>query len=209
MIVEMRSAISEIFSRNCSNVDHSPPVSVVGVTRRLVMRSTHFTIVWNTGLVHRPTVLLMLLRPEALSSSPSSSSCAWIRSQGICALGALVVAEVNALFIDPVADRRVLVPAVVQVMVVLRTDIVREETLLFRDWVDNHPYLAQDIMIKTITLNTHPVREETLNTVDCMVVQASLVQFMRVVNLVISSLIVPDVHSEQNAEVDCCTQVIL
>jgi hypothetical protein len=63
MIVEMGSAISEIFSRNCSNVDQSPPVSVVGVTRRLVLRSTHFTIVWNNGLVHRPTVLLMLLRP--------------------------------------------------------------------------------------------------------------------------------------------------
>ena len=52
-------------------------------------------------------------------------------------------------------------------------------------------------MIKTITLNTHPFREETLNTVDCMVVQASLVQCMRVVNLVISSLIAPDVSSEQ------------
>ena len=52
-------------------------------------------------------------------------------------------------------------------------------------------------MIKTITLNTHPFREETLNTVDCMVVQAPLAQLMRVVDLVISSLIIHDVHSEQ------------
>ena len=137
----------------------------------------------------------MLLMPEALSSSSSSSSCAWILSQGIC-LGALVVAEVNALFIDSVADRRFLVPAVVHVMVVLRTDLVSSETLLFRDWVDIHPYLAPDIMSKTITLNIHPVRDETPITVACMVVQASLVQFKRIVNLVISSLIVPVVHSE-------------
>ena len=102
----------------------------------------------------------------------------------------------NALLIDSVADREVLAHAAVLVMDVLRTDIVREETHLFRDCVDNQPCLAPDIMIKTITLNTHPVREETLNTVDCMVVQASLVQFKRIVNLVISSLIVPDVHSE-------------
>ena len=40
MIVEMRPAISEIFSIICSNVDQKLPVSVVGVTR-----STHFTIV--------------------------------------------------------------------------------------------------------------------------------------------------------------------
>ena len=202
MIVDMRTAISEIFSMICSNVDQILPVVVVGVTRRLVMRSTHFTIVWSTCLVHWPIVLLMLLRPEALSSSSSSSSCAWVRSQDICALGAIVVAEVNALFIDPVADRKVLVPAVVQVMVVLRTDIVREETLLFRDWVDNQPYLAPDIMIKTTTPNAHPVREETLNTVDCMVVQAPLAQLMRVVDLVISSLITHDVHSEKMTFMD-------
>ena len=127
------------------------------------MRSTHFTTVWNTGLVHRPTVLLMLLRPEVLSSSSSSSSCTWTLSQGICAF----VVEVNALFIDSVADRTSLVPAEVQVMAVLRTDIVRNENLLFRDWVDNHPYLAPDTMIKTIKLNTHPVREETLYSGCC------------------------------------------
>ena len=160
------------------------------------MRSTHLTIAWNTDLVRRPIVLLMLLRPEALSSSSSSSSCAWILSQGICALGALVVAEVNALFIDSVADRRFLVPAVAHVMVVLRTGLVSSETLLFRDWVDIHPYLAPDIMSKTITLDIHPVRDETPITVACMVVQASLVQFKRIVNLVISSLIVSVAHSE-------------
>ena len=123
--------------------------------------------------------------PEALSSSSSSSPGAWILSQGIC-LGALVIAEVNALFKDSVAH----------VMVVLRTGLVSSETLFFRDWVDIHPYLAPDIMSKAITLNIHPVRDETPITVACMVVQASLVQFKRIVNLVISSLIVPVVHSE-------------
>ena len=103
----------------------------------------------------------------------------------------------NALLIDSVADREVLAHAAVLVMDVLRTDIVREETHLFRDCVDNQPCLAPDIMTKTTTPNAHPVREETLNTVDCMVVQMLLAQIMRVVDLVISSLITHDVHSEQ------------
>ena len=125
------------------------------------------------------------------------SSCAWVRGLDTCASGAFVVAEVNALLIDSVADREVLAHAAVLVMVVLRTDIVREETHLFRDWVDNQPCLAPDIMTKTTTSNAHPVREEILNAVDCMVVQMRLAQIMRVVDLVISSLITHDVHSEQ------------
>ena len=72
-----------------------------------------------------------------LSSSSSSSLGAWILSQGVC-LGALVVAEVNALFKYSVADRRFLVPAVAHVIVVLRTGLVSSEILFCRDWVDIH-----------------------------------------------------------------------
>ena len=65
-----------------------------------------------------------------------------------------------------------------------------------------YPYLALDIMSKTSTLNIHPVRDEAPTTVACMVDQASLVQFKRLVNLVISSLIVPVVHSEPASIMD-------
>ena len=162
------------------------------------MRSTHFTIAWNTDLVCRPIVLLMLLRPEALSSSSSSSPGAWILIQGIC-LGALAVAEVNALFKDSVADRRFLVPAVAHVIVMLRNCLVSSENLLFRDWVDIHPYIAPDMMSNTSTLNVHPVRDDAPTIVACMVEQTSLVQFKMLVVLVIISFIVPIVHSKPDS----------
>ena len=202
MIVVRRSATNEIFSIICSIVDQMLSVVVAGVNRKLVMRSTHLTIVWSTGLVHWSTFLLMQLKPEALSSSlhvsqSSSSSTVWVWSQDTRTSGAFIITEVNDLLIDSAADRELLAHAVAMVVDVLKTNTVREETHIFRDCVDNQPCLAPDIMTRATTPNTHPVREETQNTVDCMVVQIFFAHTMKVVDLLIIRFTKHDIHSEQ------------
>ena len=168
------------------------------------MRSTHLMIAWTADLICLVVRLILSfssLSPLLLFSPSSSLLGAWILGRGVC-LGTLVVAEVNALCKYSVADRRLLVPAVAHVIVMLRNCLVSSENLLFRDWVDIHPYLAPDMMSNTSTLNVHPVRDDAPTIVACMVDQTSLVQFKMLVNLVVSSLIVPVVHSKPASIMD-------